>query len=58
MSTTTSNGVTGSLVKGHVKVSAREPNMNRTTTILSPDHPPSVPPSPRSLSQTAPAVTT
>jgi hypothetical protein len=32
--------------------------MNRTTTILSSDRPPSVPPSPRSLPQTAPAVTT
>ena len=32
--------------------------MNRITTILSPDPPPSVPPSPRSLSLTAPAVTT
>jgi hypothetical protein len=39
MSTTTSNGVTGSLVNGRVKVSAREPNMNRTTTILSPGRP-------------------
>ncbi len=32
--------------------------MNRITVILSPDPPPSVTPSPRSLPQTAPAVTT
>ncbi len=32
--------------------------MNRTTSILSSDRPPSVPPSPRWLSLTAPAVTT
>ncbi len=32
--------------------------MNRITTILPPDHPPSTPPSPRSRSLTAPAITT
>jgi hypothetical protein len=32
--------------------------MNRNTNILSPDRPPRVTPSPRSLSLTAPAVTT
>jgi hypothetical protein len=42
MSTTTSNGVTGSLVSPR-QVSAREPNMNRTTTILSPGRPQAFP---------------
>ena len=39
MSTTPSNGVTGPLATP-AKVSAREPNINRTTTILSPATPP------------------
>src|SRR5262249_49478194 len=49
MSTTTSNGVTGSLANSRFKVSAREPNTNRNTTILSPATPQERSPSSRSV---------
>jgi hypothetical protein len=58
ISTTTSNGVTGSLANGRVKVSAREPSNQQDHHHPVAGRLADASPSPRSVSQTAPDVTT
>jgi hypothetical protein len=58
MSTTTSNGVTGSLANSRVKVSVREPSNQQDHHHPVAARPAHAPPSPPSASQTTPAVTT
>jgi hypothetical protein len=55
---TSSNGVTGSLAFAASRFRRGSPQINRNTTILSPATPQQRQPSPRSVSLTAPAVTT